>query len=117
MPAKKHFRTLAYSRLGTSIFPGGVTKEEYLETLEETLPDENTTYPSSFSWRGMAADPYLSPEDYEYVIFEDKGKCVVHWFTGPQADYCDQVVRKIRAANQQGDDAQDQQLSTEIPKF
>jgi len=117
MPAKKHIRTLAYSRLGTSIFPGGVTKEEYLETLDETLPDENTTYPSSFSWRGMAADPYLSLEDYEYAIFEDKGKCVIHWFSGPHAEYCSQVVAKIRAANQSGDGSQAQQPSTDIPEF
>ncbi len=117
MPAKKHIRTLAYRRLGSSIFPGGITREERLERLEETLPDENTTYPSSSTWLGVAFDPYLSPENYEYAIFEDKGKCVIHWFSGPQAEYCSQVVKKIRAANQQGGDAQVQQSSTDLPEF
>lgn len=80
-----HNRTLAYASLGTSIFSGGTSREDYLESLEQALPDENSIFPHPLIWMRLASDPYLSPEGHQYTIFEDRGKCVTFWFTGPLA--------------------------------
>ena len=78
-----HNRTLAYASLGTPIVSGGTSREDYLESLEQTLPDVNTIFPHPLIWMRLASDPYLSPEGHQYTIFEDRGKCVTVWFTGP----------------------------------
>ena len=82
----RHTRTLAYARLGTSIFGGGQTREQHLETLEHVLPSADTVWPGRRLWTQMAFDPYISPEGHQYAVFESNGQAVMYWFTGPLAE-------------------------------